>query len=117
MSDKEYFEGFDEAKYNKEAQQKWESTSKYQESQQKWSSYSASQKVDIKAEGGDLVTRMVTRDPNTSPQNVDVQAAVGEYFDYLNKYFYTCDLEFFKSLADMWVADPAEISYSDYRRN
>ena len=31
---------------------------------------------------------------------------MGEYFNYLNRYFYTCDLEFFRGLADMWVADP-----------
>ena len=49
---------------------------------------------------------MVSEDPDASPDDPDVQAAVGEYYAYLNKYFYTCELSFLRGLADMWVADP-----------
>ena len=35
----------------------------------------------------------------------DVQAAVGEYHAYINKYFYTCDVEFMRNLSNMWVED------------
>ena len=48
---------------------------------------------------------MVTEDPSASPDDPNVQAAIGEYHAYLNKYFYTCDVEFLRGLADMWVED------------
>ena len=34
-----------------------------------------------------------------------MQAAIGEYLAYFNKYFYACDAEFLRNLSDMWVAD------------
>ena len=49
---------------------------------------------------------MVGADANAAPEDADIQQAVGEYFDYLNRYFYTLDLKIFRNLADMWVADP-----------
>ncbi len=106
MSAEEYFEGFDETRYEEETRQRWGSTPQYAESQRKWASYSKEQKQEIKAEGGRLTVRMVSEDPDASPDDPDVQAAVGEYFSYLNKYFYTCELSFLRGLADMWVDDP-----------
>lgn len=106
MTSKDYFEGFDETRYEAEAREKWGQTNQYAQSQKKWASYSKEQKEAIKAQGGQLTIRMVSEDPNTPPDGPDVQAAVGEYLDYLNKYFYACDAEFLRGLADMWVDDP-----------
>ncbi|HAY85962.1 MAG TPA: MerR family transcriptional regulator [Chloroflexi bacterium] len=106
MSDKDYFEGFDETQYEEEAKQRWGHTSQYAESQKKWSSYSNEQKEAIKFEGGEITMRMVGNDPGLSPDDPAVQAAVGDYYAYLNKYFYTCEVEFIRNLADMWVQDP-----------
>lgn len=105
MNAKGYFAGFDETQYEEEVKQRWGDTPMYAESQKKWSSYSAEQKEAIKAEGGRLTKRMTGSDVNTPTDDADVQTAVGEYFAYLNKYFYTCDLDFLRNLADMWVAD------------
>ena len=69
MSEKEYFNGFDESKYEEEAQERWGGTQQYKESQQKWSSYSEDQKVEIKQEGGRITLRMVTEDPDASPES------------------------------------------------
>lgn len=106
MTAKEYFEGFDETRYEAEVQERWGDTPQYAESQKKWASYSEEQKEAIKAEGGRLTVRMVGQGANVSPEDPDVQAAVGEYYAYLNQYFYTCDVEFLRNLSDMWVADP-----------
>ena len=106
MSEKEYFEGFDETRYEDETRELWGDTSQYKESQRKWSNYSKDQKEEIKAEGGKIAERMVTKNPDISVDDPDVQAAVGDYYDYLNKYFYACDVGFLRSLADMWVQDP-----------
>jgi len=106
MMEKEYFEGFDESQYEEETKQRWGHTSQYAESQRKWSNYSKDQKEAIKAEGGEITVRMVSTDPDAKPDDPDVQAAVGEYYAYLNKYFYTCEVNFLRGLADMWVQNP-----------
>jgi DNA-binding transcriptional MerR regulator len=117
MTAKEYFEGFDETRYEGETRQRWGNTPQYAESQLKWASYSIEQKQEIKAEGGRLTVRMVSEDPGASPDDADVQAAVGEYYAYLNKYFYTCELSFLRGLADMWVDDPRfAINYEGIRK-
>ena len=105
MKEQELFEGFDETKYEEEARQRWGHTPQYAESQRKWASYSKEQKQAIKEEGGQFAVRMVTTNPNAKPDDPDVQAAIGEYLAYFNKYFYTCDAEFLRNLSDMWVAD------------
>jgi DNA-binding transcriptional MerR regulator len=106
MSSEEYFAGFDETQYQAEAKKRWGKTSKYAESQKKWASYSKEQKEAIKTEGDRLAIRMVGEDPNTPPDDLEVQAAIGEYQAYINKYFYTCDIASLRGLADMWVQDP-----------
>ena len=117
MSEKEYFEGFDETRYEGEIRELWGQTPQYTESQQKWSSYTKDQKEKIKIEGGKIVERMVTENPDVSADDPDVQVAVSEYYDYLNKYFYTCDVGFLRSLADMWVQDPRfAVNYERVRK-
>lgn len=106
MTATEYFEGFDESQYDEETQERWGHTPQYAESQKKWASYSKDEKDAIKAEWGRLTRRMVGQDRNTNPEDADVQAAIGEYHAYINRYFYTCDVEFLRGLADMWVEDP-----------
>ena len=106
MADKEYFEGFDESLYEDEVRERWGDSPQYAQSQARWAGYSQEQKEAIKAEGGRLTIRMVSENPDASPDDVDVQEAVGEYYAYLNKYFYTCDFGFLRTLADGWVSDP-----------
>jgi DNA-binding transcriptional MerR regulator len=106
MNAKDYFEGFDETRYQEETKERWGHTPQYAQSQARWASYSKDQKEAIKAEGGRLTLRMVGQDPEVSPDDPDVQAAIAEYHAYLNQYFYTCEVDFLRSLADMWVQDP-----------
>jgi len=116
MSPNEMFSGFDEANYEAEARDRWGDTPQYTESRRKWSSYSESQKEEIKRLGGDIARRMVTEDPNAKPDKPEVQAAVEEYYRYLNEYFYRCDREFLRNLADMWVEDPRfAVNYESIR--
>lgn len=116
MAAEEYFEGFDETKYEDEVIQRWGHTDQYTESQRKWASYSQAQKEKIETEGGRLRVRMVGEDPKSPPDDPEIQAAIGEYLAYLNKYFYTCDASFLRGLADMWVADPRfKINYERIR--
>ncbi|MCD6424611.1 MAG: MerR family transcriptional regulator [Anaerolineales bacterium] len=106
MAENEYFEGFDETQYEEETRDRWSHTSQYKESQRKWSSYSKDQKEEIKKEGSRITLRMVTENPEVRPDDPDVQEAVEDYYVYLNQYFYICEVEFLRTLADMWVQDP-----------
>jgi DNA-binding transcriptional MerR regulator len=104
MSPKDLFEGFEESKYREEAAARWGGTSQYKESKKKWSSYSDAQKEAIKVEGGRIFVKMVGNE-QSMPHDADVQAAVGEYYKYLTKNFYSCNLEFLQGLAEGWVSD------------
>jgi DNA-binding transcriptional MerR regulator len=105
MTARNYFEGFDENQYEDETRERWGNTPQFVESQKKWASYSKDQKDAIKAEGRRLAQRMVGQNPKTTPDDAGVQAAIGEYYDYINKYFYTCEVGSLRGLADMWVGD------------
>ena len=106
MNEKDYFNGFDESKYQAEAEERWGNTPQYKESQRNWASYSEDEKERIKRLGGEITTRMVTEDPQARPDDPGVQDAVSEYYQYLNQYFYRFEVEFLRVLADMWVEDP-----------
>ena len=106
MTDQEHFEGFDEEKYHKEAEERWGDTPKYKQSMQRWSSFSDEEKEAIKEEGGEITVRMVSTNPDAKPDDPDVQAACADYLAYINKYFYTCSVKDLAELAEMWVLDP-----------
>jgi len=105
IGEKDYFKVFNKTQYEDEVKERWDNTPQYVEQRRKWASFSKEQKEAIKVESRRIAIRMVGTDPTISPDDPDVQAAVGEYYAYLNKYFYTCDLTFLRGLADMWVED------------
>ena len=105
LLEKEYFNGFDESQYEEEVIQRWGDTDKYKQSTKRWSNYSKSQKEAIKTEMGNITKRMIGTDPEGKPDDPEIQLAVKDYFDFLNKNFYTCDVEFLRELADMWAVD------------
>ena len=105
ISSDELFKGFNEEEYAKEAKTRWGNTSQFAESQKKWSCYSTNQKKEIKEEGRRIFKQMVGSD-ESKPDDMDVQEAVSEYFQYLTTNFYSCSLEFLMGLADGWVSDP-----------
>ena len=105
MTNKEIFKGFDEKKYADEARERWGNSPKFTQSQKRWAGFSKEEKESIKAEGGEITRRMVGTDPDLTPEDPSVQEAVGEYLAYVNKYFYTCDVESLRGLAVGWVQD------------
>jgi hypothetical protein len=106
MNPGDLFNGFDEKVYQAEAQQRWGDKPQYKESQLKWASYSEDQKENIKRLGDEIIRRMVTENPQAQPDDPGIQAAVEDYFQYINTYFYHCEVEQLRGLADMWVQDP-----------
>ena len=105
MTPDKIFNGFDASQYEAEVQERWGDTRQYAESQQKWAAYSMAEKESIKAEGERLIFAMVGENPQTVPGDPEIQSAIADYLAYINKYFYTCDLNQLRALADMWVED------------
>lgn len=105
MRDKDFFDGFDESRYQAEAAQRWGETAAFKESTRRWAGFSTMQKKNIKEAMGEITRRMVGQE-TSKPEDGDVQAAVEEFFNFLNEKFYPCDIEFLRNLADMWVEDP-----------
>jgi DNA-binding transcriptional MerR regulator len=106
MKDSDLFSGFDEKKHQAEAEARWGDTSQYKQSQHRWALYSEEKKAEIKELGGEITRRMVSDDPQARVDDPDVQAAISEYYQYLNQFFYSCEVGFLRTLADMWVDDP-----------
>ncbi len=106
MSEKEYFSGFNQARYEDEVRERWRKTDQYAESMKNWSDYSGEQKQQILQLGGEIVEKIITDDPETDPESLEVQSAVEEYFQYFNQYFYRMDRDFFRGLSEMWIEDP-----------
>lgn len=116
MPENEYFKGFDEGQFEEEVRDRWGNTPQYAESKRKWSNFSKDQKEEIKMLGDDINRRMVTENPEASPDDPEVQEAVDDYYKYLNKYFYSCEVAFLRGLADMWVQDPRfAVNYERFR--
>jgi len=107
MQQKDFYKGFDEERqkeYAREAEQRWGDTAK--RSQKRWESFSPEQKHAIMAEnhaitagGADAFDRGL---PTDSPE---VQAWIERWFKSINQNFYTCTLEIFAGLANMYVED------------
>jgi hypothetical protein len=116
MTARDSFGRFDETQYERETRERWGDTPQYAESQKKWAAYSQDQQDAIRVQGGRLTIRMVSEDPDASPDDPEVQAAIGEYHAYVNRYFYACEVGFLRGLADGWVADPRfAINYENIR--
>jgi DNA-binding transcriptional MerR regulator len=105
MTERDIFSGFDEKKYQMEAEARWGDSPQYRQSQRQWASYSEEKQAEIKELGGEITRRMVSEDTEVKPDDPEVQAAIQEYYQYLNEYFYSCEVEFLRNLADMWVED------------
>ncbi len=60
---------------------------------------------------------MVGQDSQVKADYPQIQAAIADYLGYINQYFYTCDSEVLRNLADMWVADPRfAVNYERIRK-
>jgi len=105
MTAEEYFDGFEHSKYEAEAETRWGDTPQYATSQKRWKSYSKAQQASIKAESGRIIQVMVGSGSESKPDDADVQQAVGDYLAYIDTYFFPCDTNCLRNLADMWADD------------
>lgn len=117
MKNDELFDGFDDAKiqeYKKEAKERWGETDAYKESERKTSKYTKADWDEIKAESGDIMTRLAAlMDAGKTPADDEVQEQIGRWFKHINDRFYACTPEIFRGLGDGYVADKRFTDFYD----
>ncbi len=110
MSNEEMFGAFDEAtieKYKKEARERWGGTEAYKESERRTAKYTEADWEKINGDSDAIHRRLAEiMEAGKAPSDSEAQEQVGQWFDHINKYFYTCTRELFKGLGDMYVSDP-----------
>ncbi len=104
MDEKAMFEGFDQAKYEEEARQRWGGTKEYQQSAERTKKYTKADWETIKKEMEAIGTGVAAL-IDKGPADAEVQEWVRRWHQLINDRFYTCSLEIFRNLGDMYVAD------------
>ena len=107
MDDKELkdlFDGFDHTQYEEEARQRWGGSKEYEESVRRTKKYTKQDWEAIKAETG-AIAPAIAELMDLGPADPQVQEWVRKWHEAINKWFYTCSLEVFRGLGQMYVAD------------
>jgi hypothetical protein len=102
----EVFGDFDPGEYEEEARQRWGHTDAYQESMRRTAAYTKEDWLRIKAEGEAITLEVaVLFDEGASPEDDRVLALMERHWRSINDNFYSCPLEVFEGLGEMYVAD------------
>jgi DNA-binding transcriptional MerR regulator len=103
---KEIFDGFDPAKYEEEAKQRWGNTDAYKESARRTKRYSKEDWLKIKAEQGDIYKDAA------AAMRAGKQASDREAMDIaerhrlsIDRWFYPCSKMMHRGLATLWETD------------
>ena len=103
----ELFDGFDPAEYEDEVKERWGETDAYKQSAERTKRYTKADWEQIKAEmvvnDARLVALMESGVPSDSPE---AMAAVEAKRLHISKWFYDLPLEFYATMASIWVNDP-----------
>ena len=107
MSNQDFYKGFDEEQqkeYAVEAEKRWGETAA--QSQKRWTGYSPEQKNEILGEMQAISTN-IAENMDKGADSAEVQHWIDRWYNHINKYFYTCTLDIFRSLGSMYTQDPA----------
>lgn len=112
MSDQDLYVGLskdEEEKYAAEAKQRWGHTDAWKQSQERYGKLSAAEKQKIGQAGQELTRQIVAR-MSEGPKSDVVQKLIKRHYEGL-RVFYDPNLEMYRGLADMYVADPRFAAY------
>jgi len=91
-------------KYQTEVEQAYGNSSAYKESTKRYSQYSKQEKEQI-FKNGSRIFLEISALMNEKPENSKVQSLIQEWRDHISNSFYECNLEIFKGLGQLYVAD------------
>jgi DNA-binding transcriptional MerR regulator len=110
MTKEEMFEVLgedDPSQWEDEARERWGESDAYKESQRRASRYTKKDWAKIKAEGDAINAALVAAfEAGFGPDSDEAQCAIDRHFRQINDRFYPCPLQMYRSLGQMYVADP-----------
>jgi MerR family transcriptional regulator, thiopeptide resistance regulator len=95
--------------YAKEAKERWGNTDAYKQSQEQVKKMTKVDFARIQKEGDDLM-REIVLNMSKGPESKEVQALIERHYNNLRT-FYEPNLEMYRGLAEMYVADPRFTAY------
>lgn len=104
MDEKAMFDGFDQTRYEEEARQRWGQTEAYKESKKRTRKYTKEDWAAVQRESGQIeqgIAALMDR----SPSDPEAQAYIARHHKQINDRFYSCPLEMYRGLGDMYVQD------------
>ena len=111
MSKEEKFKPFDmkkieehQQKYAEEVKQKYGHSNAYKESQLKNSKYTKNDWENITSQADEIYKQLATH-MDKGPADERVQKLIGQWRQHITNHYYTCTIEIFRGLGDMYVAD------------
>jgi DNA-binding transcriptional MerR regulator len=103
----EVFGDFDPSQYEDEARERWGDTGAYKESMRRTSGYTKQDWKRIKVEQDAITAAFVgAMDAGLDPASAEVGKIVERHWRSINDNFYTCPLDVYEGLGEMYVADP-----------
>lgn len=119
MHDNELYTSFDTAEedqYAAEAKARWGHTEAYKQSQERYKKMSKDDIARIKKESDELMKKIVANRAQGA-QSPDIQQLIAQHYNNL-RHFYEPNLEMYRGLAEMYVADPRFTAYYEkYDKN
>lgn len=112
MDAKEMFDGFDPAEYEEEARQRWGHTEAYRESMERTKRYTKEDWAAIQRESAQIEQGLANL-TDREPADPEVQELIRRHYQQINDRFYTCPLEMYRGLGDMYVQDERFTAHYD----
>ena len=98
------FEGFDAARYEEEARQRWGGSPEFEESVRRTKAYTKQDWAEIQKEGGEILRHLAAL-MDRDPADAEVQKWIARHHRQINDRFYACSPEVYRGLADAYVDD------------
>jgi DNA-binding transcriptional MerR regulator len=106
MDMKQVFDGFDPAKYEEEAKQRWGNTEAYRESKRRTDLYGPEQWQQIKAEQAQIYGEAAAAlDAGKDATDPEVMAIADRHRRFIDRWFYACTSTMHRGLAQLYETD------------
>lgn len=112
MTDTELYDGFsheESEKYAEEVQQRWGNTDAYKQSQERVKKLTREDWTRMNVETDSILNEIVSN-MSKGPASIEVQTQIARHYNSLRA-FYEPNLELYRGLADMYVADSRFAAY------
>jgi MerR family transcriptional regulator, thiopeptide resistance regulator len=119
LTPEERFEVFGEFRpedHAEEAERRWGESEAYKESNRRVSKYTKEDWLQLKAEAEEVEARLAAAfEANLAPDSEEAMAGAEAHRQHISRWFYECNYEIHRGLAEMYVSDERFRSHYDKR--